>query len=258
MTRQTTTDRDHEPSNHPSRASVRIVVVALGVLVHSLVGIVVRDRATGHDRDARDGQLETEPREMLRRVVARAVTTTTTTRRDLLLSLSRPMGGRANESRAMGDAAGGKTDDDGDDDGEMTATAGRASVVVENADEETTMDVEDETDARTRERDAEALARELLLEEIELEERGGDDWDLGRAPAHLEARVGRLRRESRALERDAESIFRRTQSRARARALEMLERARRRREEAREYEARAQLLRETRRRRGDTKPIDDA
>ena len=199
---------------------------------------------------------------MLRRVVARAVTTTTTTmRRDLLLSLSRPKGGRANESRAMGDAAGGKTDDDGDggdDDGEMTATAGRASVVVENADEETTMDVEDETDARTRERDEDALARELLLEEIELEERGGDDWDLGRAPAHLEARVGRLRRESRALERDAESIFRRTQSRARARALEMLERARRRREEAREYEARAQLLRETRRRRGDTKPIDDA
>ena len=248
-------------NHHPSRASVRIFVLALGVLVHSLVGIVVvvvRDRATGHDRDARDGQLETEPREMLRRVVARAVTTTTTTmRRDLLLSLSRPMGGRANESRAMGDAAGGKTDD-GDDDGEMTATAGRASVVVENADEETTMDVEDETDARTRERDEDALARELLLEEIELEERGGDDWDLGRAPAHLEARVGRLRRESRALERDAESIFRRTQSRARARASEMLERARRRREEAREYEARAQLLRETRRRRGDTKPIDDA
>jgi len=231
------------------------------VLVHSLVGVVVvvRDRATGHDRDARDGQLETEPREMLRRVVARAVTTTTTTmRRDLLLSLSRPKGGRANESRAMGDAAGGKTDDGDDDDGEMTATAGRASVVVENADEETTMDVEDETDARTRERDEDALARELLLEEIELEERGGDDWDLGRAPAHLEARVGRLRRESRALERDAESIFRRTQSRARARASEMLERARRRREEAREYEARAQLLRETRRRRGDTKPIDDA
>ena len=198
---------------------------------------------------------------MLRRVVARAVTTTTTTmRRDLLLSLSRPMGGRANEneSRAMGDAAGGKTDDGDDDDGGMTATAGRASVVVENADEETTMDVEDETDARTRGRDEDALARELLLEEIELEERGGDDCDLGRAPAHLEARVGRLRRESRALERDAESIFRRTQSRARARALEMLERARRRREEAREYEARAQLLRETRRRRGDTKPIDDA
>ena len=198
---------------------------------------------------------------MLRRVVARAVTTTTTTmRRDLLLSLSRPMGGRANEneSRAMGDAAGGKTDDGDDDDGGMTTTAGRASVVVENADEETTMDVEDETDARTRGRDEDALARELLLEEIELEERGGDDWDLGRAPAHLEARVGRLRRESRALERDAESIFRRTQSRARARASEMLERARRRREEAREYEARAQLLRETRRRRGDTKPIDDA
>ena len=119
------------------------------------------------------------------------------------------------------------------------------------------MDVEDEMDARTRERDTEELASELLLEEIELEERGGDDWDLGRGPAHLEARAGRLRRESRALERDAESIFRRTQSRARVRALEMLERARQRREEAREYEARAQLLRETRRRRGDTKPIDD-
>jgi hypothetical protein len=57
MTRQTTTNRDHEPSNHPSRASVRIFVLSLGVLVHSLVGIVVvvRDRATGHDRDARNG-----------------------------------------------------------------------------------------------------------------------------------------------------------------------------------------------------------
>lgn len=150
------------------------------------------------------------------------------------------------------DAAGKKTPDDG------KKTTDESSVVVENADEETSMDAEDEMDARTRERDTEELASELLLEEIELEERGGDDWDLGRAPAHLEARVGRLRRESRALERDAESIFRRTQRRARVRALEMLERARQRREEAREYEARAQLLRETRRRRGDTKPIDDA
>lgn len=170
-------------------------------------------------------------------------------------TLLRPHGGlcvkQFNATAGADDAAGKKPPGDG-------KKTSDESVVVENADEETTMDVEDETDARTRERDTEELASELLLEEIELEERGGDDWDLGRAPAHLEARAGRLRRESRALERDAESIFRRTQSRARARALEMLERARQRREEAREYEARAQLLRETHRRRGDTKPIDDA
>jgi hypothetical protein len=32
-------------NHHPSRASVRIVVVALGVLVHSLVGVVVGRRS---------------------------------------------------------------------------------------------------------------------------------------------------------------------------------------------------------------------
>lgn len=196
---------------------------------------------------------------MLRRVIVRAMRSVKTTRTMTMNShqqhtLLRPHGGlrvkQFNATAGGDDAAGKKPPDDG-------KKTSDESVVVENADEETTMDVEDETDARTRERDTEELASELLLEEIELEERGGDDWDLGRAPAHLEARAGRLRRESRALERDAESIFRRTQSRARVRALEMLERARQRREEAREYEARAQLLRETRRRRGDTKPIDD-
>ena len=194
---------------------------------------------------------------MLRRVIVRAMRSAQTMNSHPQHTLLRPRGcvrvKKLHATAAGGDdAAGKKTAEDGE------KTADASVVVVENADEETTMDVEDEMDARTRERDAEELASELLLEEIELEERGGDDWDLGRAPAHLEARAGRLRRETRALERDAESIFRRTQSRARARALEMLERARQRREEAREYEARAQLLRETRRRRGDTKPIDDA
>ena len=58
MTRQTTTNRDHEPSNHPSRASVRIVL-ALGVLVHSLVGIVVgrrRQRSSDGARPRREGR----------------------------------------------------------------------------------------------------------------------------------------------------------------------------------------------------------
>ena len=115
--------------------------------------------------------------------------------------------------------------------------------------------VNDDASTRERETDVERLSRELLCEEIELEERGGDAALA--SPAHLEAEALRLRRMADDLERDAERLSDKVQRRMRQRARELFRIAHERRDESEEMFARARLLRESSRRQSRERDDDD-
>lgn len=113
----------------------------------------------------------------------------------------------------------------------------------------------DDASTRERETDVERLSRELLCEEIELEERGGDA--ASSSPAHLEAEAWRLRRMADDLERDAERMNDKVKRSMRQRARELFRIAHERRDESEEMFARARLLRESSRRQSRDHDDDD-
>ena len=91
------------------------------------------------------------------------------------------------------------------------------------------------------------MAREMLVEEIEMEERA--DLDQNASPTRLEARAASLRRAADELDHQAEAVHSKAHRRMRPRANEMARRASEGRDRAREFAARARLLREVARRR---------
>jgi hypothetical protein len=98
------------------------------------------------------------------------------------------------------------------------------------------------------------LFREMMVEEMEMEERGDD---VNASPAHLESRALQLRRMAEELEHDADAMFAKAHRRLRQRAREMSRRAHAKRDQADEFFARARLLRESARRRTSRHPSDD-
>ena len=111
-------------------------------------------------------------------------------------------------------------------------------------------------DESVAERDArmQRLFREMMVEEMEMEERGDD---VNASPAHLESRALQLRRMAEELEHDADAMFAKAHRRLRQRAREMSRRAHAKRDQADEFFARARLLRESARRRTSRHPSDD-
>ena len=108
-------------------------------------------------------------------------------------------------------------------------------------------DDDDDASAETNAETVERLAREMLVEEIEMEERA--DVDQNASPTRLEARAASLRRAAEELDHQAEVMYSKAHRRMRQRANEMARRASEGRERAREFAARARLLREVARRR---------
>jgi len=122
---------------------------------------------------------------------------------------------------------------------------------AENIEDDAALD-----DASVAERDArmQRLFREMMVEEMEMEERGDD---VNASPAHLESRALQLRRMAEELEHDADAMFAKAHRRLRQRAREMSRRAHAKRDQAAEFFARARLLRESARRRTSRHPSDD-
>ena len=122
---------------------------------------------------------------------------------------------------------------------------------AENIEDDAALD-----DESVAERDArmQRLFRELMVEEMEMEERGDD---VNASPAHLEGRALQLRRMAEELEHDADAMFAKAHRRLRQRAREMSRRAHAKRDQADEFFARARLLRESARRRTSRHPSDD-
>ena len=122
---------------------------------------------------------------------------------------------------------------------------------AENIEDDAALD-----DESVAERDArmQRLFREMMVEEMEMEERGDD---VNASPAHLESRALQLRRMAEELEHDADAMFAKAHRRLRQRAREMSRRAHAKRDQADEFFARAQLLRESARRRTSRHPSDD-
>ena len=122
---------------------------------------------------------------------------------------------------------------------------------AENIEDDAALD-----DVSVAERDArmQRLFREMMVEEMEMEERGDD---VNASPAHLESRALQLRRMAEELEHDADAMFAKAHRRLRQRAREMSRRAHAKRDQADEFFARARLLRESARRRTSRHPSDD-
>ena len=120
-------------------------------------------------------------------------------------------------------------------------------------------DGDDDASAETNAEAVERLAREMLVEEIEMEERA--DVDQNASPTRLDARAASLRRAADELDHQAEAMYSKAHRRMRQRANEMARRASEGRERAREFAAHARLLREVARRRrapgGDEGDDDD-
>ena len=145
------------------------------------------------------------------------------------------------------------------DDTKSETTKGDAKNETRTNDFSSAENIEDDAaldDESVAERDArmQRLFREMMVEEMEMEERGDD---VNASPAHLESRALQLRRMAEELEHDADAMFAKAHRRLRQRAREMSRRAHAKRDQADEFFARARLLRESARRRTSRRPSDD-
>lgn len=93
-------------------------------------------------------------------------------------------------------------------------------------------DIDDDVNAETNAETMERMAREMLVEEIEMEERA--DLDQNASPTRLEARAAALRRAADELDHQAEAMHSKAHRRMRHRANEMARRASEGRDRARD------------------------
>ena len=118
-------------------------------------------------------------------------------------------------------------DDDDDDD------AGRVDAANDD-------DIDDDVNAETNAETMERMAREMLVEEIEMEERADLDQTRRRRDSRARGAAGAADE----LDHQAEAMHSKAHRRMRHRANEMARRASEGRDRAREFAARARLLRE--------------